>query len=286
MGEIFGAIERGLGSALAFLYDVVPSFGVAIILLTVAINIVLFPLTLKQTRATRAFQEIQPEIKRIQKELKDTPEEMQKELMRVQREAGATPLGCLFPMLVQFPIWLALFRVLRAANAAAIEGGESFIPQGSGLAQAILEGRQQFLGMDLGVTMSDGVLGGSVTRAIPYVLMLVLMVATQYVQQWHAMRGQTSTPGNKQQQQTQQAITRIMPLFIGFISWSFPVGLVLYWTTSNLFRLVQQVVIFKIDGRPSPPSTSGTEEPAKESGEEQPRRPQPGSKKRKRRRRR
>ncbi len=282
MGEIFGTIERGLGSALAFLYDVVPSFGVAIILLTVAINIVLFPLTLKQTRATRAFQEIQPEIKRIQKELKDTPEEMQKELMRVQREAGATPLGCLLPMLVQFPIWLALFRVLRAANAAAIQAGESFIPQGSGLAQAILEGRQQFLGMDLGVTMSDGVLGGSVTRAIPYVLMLVLMVATQYVQQWHATRGQTPRAGTPQQQQTQQAITRIMPLFIGFISWSFPVGLVLYWTTSNLFRLGQQVVIFKIDGRPTPPEPA--EEPAKETGE-QARRPQPGSKKRKRRRR-
>lgn len=282
MGEIFGTIERGLGSALAFLYDVVPSFGVAIILLTVAINILLFPLTLKQTRATRAFQEIQPEIKRIQKELKDTPEEMQKELMRVQREAGATPLGCLFPMLVQFPIWLALFRVLRAANAAAIQAGESFIPRDSGLAQAILEGRQQFLGMDLGVTMSDGVLGGSITRAIPYVLMLVLMVATQYVQQWHAMRGQQPRGGTPQQQQAQQAITKVMPLFIGFISWSFPVGLVLYWTTSNLFRLGQQVVIFKIDGRPTPPMP--TEEAAREPGE-QPRKPHPGSKKRKRRRR-
>ena len=158
MGEIFGAIESGLGSALAFLYDLVPSFGFSIILLTVGINLILFPLTLKQTRATRAFQEIQPEIKRIQKELKDTPEEMQKELMRVQREAGATPLGCLFPMLVQFPIWWALFRVLRSANAAAITDGSSFIPPSSDLAKAILGGTQRFLGMDLGTTMSDGIL--------------------------------------------------------------------------------------------------------------------------------
>lgn len=281
MGEIFGAIESGLGASLAFLYDVIPSFGIAIILLTVAINLVLFPLTLKQTRATRAFQEIQPEIKRIQKELKDTPEEMQKELMRVQREAGATPLGCLFPMLVQLPIWWALFRVLRGANAAAITDGTSFIPPNSDLAKAILSGSQRFLGMDLGTTMSDGILGSGIASAIPYAVMLMLMVATQYVQQWHAQRGQVGKAGTAQQQQTQQAITRIMPLFIGFISWNFPVGLVLYWTTSNLFRLGQQVLIFKIDGRPTPPPTESREA----ESETKPRNPHPGSKKRKRRRR-
>ena len=63
----------------------------------------------------------------------------------------------------------------------------------------------------------------------------------------------------------QQAVTKVMPLFIGFISWNFPAGLVLYWTTSNLFRLGQQVLIFKIDGRPPAPGSNKAEEPEKKS---------------------
>jgi YidC/Oxa1 family membrane protein insertase len=83
------------------------------------------------------------------------------------------------------------------------------------------------------------------------------MIATQYFQMWHAQRGSNAanadlTPQQRQQQQTQQAITRFMPVMLGFVSWNFPAGLVLYWTTSNLFRLGQQFAIFAIDGRPHP----------------------------------
>lgn len=257
MSGFLTAIEQGLGAVLSFFYDLIPSFGAAIILLTVGINLVLFPLTLKQTRSTRAFQNIQPEIRRLQKEHKDDPETMQRELVRVQREAGATPGGCLVPILVQFPIWLALFRLLQNVSDIASGGSvEPLIPADSALLAAVRAGETRFLGMSLGTRMSEGILSDVVT-ALPYVFMLVLMVATQYIQQWHATRGQLTadlTAQQRQQQQTSQMITRIMPLFIGFISWSFPAGLVLYWTTSNLFRLGQQVVIFRMDGRPQPPA--------------------------------
>jgi YidC/Oxa1 family membrane protein insertase len=292
MGEIFATIERALGTALAFFYDVIPSFGGAIILLTVSINILVFPLTLKQTRSTRAFQKIQPEIKRIQAEYKDDKEKMQQELMRVQRDAGATPGGCLLPLLVQFPIWLALFRLLR--NVSDIVNGldvEALIPVDSSLYQAVTEGQTNFLGMNLGQVMSEGILQG-LPAAIPFVLMLVLMVATQYFQQWHAQRGQLSSPTanqqQRQQQQTQQVITRVMPLFIGFISWNFPAGLVLYWTTSNLFRLGQQFLIFAIDGRPEPPSGAGADDgpkPASDDDAPKQAKPHPVSEKKRRRRR-
>jgi len=255
VSAVFTAIERALGTVLAVFYDLIPSFGIAIILLTVAINLVLFPLTLKQTRSTRAFQAIQPEIRRLQKEYKDDPEAMQKELVRVQREAGATPGGCLVPILVQFPIWLALFRLLRNVSDIASGGTVApLIPSDSALLAAVRSGETRFLGMSLGTPMSEGILSG-VLAALPYAFMLVLMVASQYIQQWHATRGQNTadlTPQQRQQQQTSQMITRIMPLFIGFVSWNFPAGLVLYWTTSNLFRLGQQVVIFRMDGRPQP----------------------------------
>lgn len=264
MSGFLTAIEQGLGAVLSFFYDLIPSFGVAIILLTVAINLLLFPLTLKQTRSTRAFQSIQPEIRRLQKEYKDDPETMQRELVRVQREAGATPGGCLIPILVQFPIWLALFRLLQNVSDIASGGAvDPLIPADSALLEAVRAGETRFLGMSLGTRMSEGILSDVVT-ALPYVFMLVLMVATQYIQQWHATRGQLTadlTPQQRQQQQTSQMITRIMPLFIGFISWSFPAGLVLYWTTSNLFRLGQQVVIFRMDGRPQPPGGGRGEGP-------------------------
>ncbi|HJU82169.1 MAG TPA: YidC/Oxa1 family membrane protein insertase [Acidimicrobiia bacterium] len=282
MGEIFNGLQNALGSALAFFYDLIPSYGLAIILLTVAVNLLLFPLTLKQTRSTRAFTAIQPEIRRIQKEYKDRPEEMQKELMRVQREAGATPGGCLLPLIVQFPIWLALFRVLSAPG---------HIPPGSGLANAIAAGNNRFLGMDLGKRVSEAVAEG-IGSALPYLGMLAVMVATQYVQTWHATSGQ-ARPDNPQAA-AGQAVSRIMPLFIGIVSYNFPAGLVLYWMTGNIFRLLQQIVIFKIDGRPQlVPADSSRQAGAKdaartksESNEPEIRKAQQGAVDKRRRRRR
>ena len=118
----------------------------AIILLTVSINLLLFPLTLRQTRATRAFQSIQPEIRRIQKQYKEEPEKLQQELMRVQREAGATPGGCIVPLLVQMPILLALFQLL---NDPA-----KYLPAESALISEFSSAT--FLGMDLGTSPSRG----------------------------------------------------------------------------------------------------------------------------------
>jgi YidC/Oxa1 family membrane protein insertase len=276
MGALFDSLQRGLGSVLAFFYDLIPNYGISIILLTLAVNTLLFPLTLKQTRSTRAFQKIQPEIRRIQKELKEAPEQMQKELMRVQREAGATPGGCLLPILVQFPIWLALFRVLSAP--------EGKIPAGSGLAEAVASKTTTFLGMHLDLKVSEAVAAG-ILSALPYLAMLAIMVASQYIQQWHATAGQL-TPDNPQAQASQM-VTRIMPLFIGVVSYQFPAGLVLYWMTSNIFRLFQQMLIFRIDGRPQHLTVPGGDaaKPPAPAPSQNPR-PQPGAAARRKRRRR
>ena len=276
MGELWEGLKSLLGSTLSFFFDLIPNYGVAIILLTVVINLLVFPLTLKQTRATRAFQAIQPEIKRIQKELKDQPEEMQRELMRAQKEAGASPGGCLLPLLVQMPIWFALFRVLSLPL--------DYIPAGSALATAIELDTSTFLGMHMNISPSQAFADGFLT-ALPYLLMLILMVATQYIQTWHSTYGQDKPQGP--QAGAQQAVTKIMPLFIGFISWNFPAGLVLYWATANLFRLGQQVVIFKIDGRPTPAAVEPVDKPAPPSSDQpSTKKPQPGSAKKQQRRRR
>jgi YidC/Oxa1 family membrane protein insertase len=276
LADLFGAFEGLLGSMLAFFYDAVPVYGLGIIFLTIVINLLVFPLTLKQTRATRAFQAIQPEIKRIQKEYKDQPEELQRQLMRAQKEAGASPGGCLLPLLVQMPIWLALFRVLQSPL--------DHMPADSALVAAINADQTSFLGMMMGTTPAQA-FGVGILTALPYLFMIVLMVATQYIQTWHSTYGQAKPEGP--QAGAQQAVTKIMPLFIGFISWNFPAGLVLYWATANLFRLGQQVVIFKIDGRPTPPAAAVREETSNASSDEaaEEKKPQPGSAKKHRRRR-
>jgi YidC/Oxa1 family membrane protein insertase len=118
--------------------------------------------------------------------------------------------------------------------------------------------------------------------------MIALMVATQYVQQWHATYGQ-ERPSGQPGAGAQQAITKIMPLFIGFISWNFPAGLIVYWATGNLFRLGQQALIFKMDGRPTPAKTveESKEKPANQDDPETPpKKPQQGAADKRRRRRR
>lgn len=284
MGNLFNTLIRGLGSVLGFFYDLLDfvsegvALGFSIILLTIFINLLVFPLTLKQTRATRAFTEIQPEIKRLQKEFKDDPQEMQKRLMELQKSAGATPGGCLLPLLVQMPIWFALFRLLQAPL--------DYLDAESGLGVALQDGTAEtFLGMDLSVTPAVAI-GSGILIALPYLIMIALMVATQYVQQWHSTYGQ-ERPSGQPGAGAQQAITKIMPLFIGFISWNFPAGLILYWATGNLFRLGQQALIFKIDGRPTPMGKT-TEEPKQVEGSEpdEVKKPQQGAANKRRRRRR
>lgn len=266
MFDWFDRIVAVLASGLSFFYDFLHEFlsigvayGLSIILLTIVINILVFPLTLKQTRATRAFSSLQPEIKKIQAEYKDEPQEMQKRLMAAQKEAGATPGGCLLPLLVQMPIWISLFRLLREPLTPA------FGMVDTNLGQALQAPEPPtFLGMMLGQT-PGGAFSEGIGGAIPYLIMIVLMVATQYVQQWHSMSGQERDP-NQPGAGAQQAVTKIMPLFIGFISWNFPAGLVLYWATANIFRLGQQVLIFKMDGRPPSPGAASKESDEPKNG--------------------
>ncbi len=283
MGAFFDGIKQVLGWFLGVFYDVVPNYGIAIIMLTILINLVLFPLTLKQTRSTRAFQTIQPEIKRLQAKYKDEPQALQAEMMKIQKEAGATPGGCLIPLLVQMPIWFALFRVLRGA-ATAETISDSGIPASSKLYQHLVEGGGHFLGMDLGFHPADVYASDGLVSTIPYLVLIALMVGVQFVQQWHA-QPRDGRPQDKQAQQM-QTITKFMPLFIGFISWSFPAGLTLYWATSNIFRLGQQALIFRLDGRPAPPPPKDeSKESPTEGPESRPTRPQASSKKKQRRRR-
>ncbi len=293
----FNLLVDVLGTTLAFFYSIVPSYGIAIVLLTLLVSFLLFPLTLKQTRSMKAMQEIQPDVKRIQKDYKDNREEMQQELMALYKERGVNPAAGCLPLILQAPIWFALFRLLRIGVDESGQLTDNAIPAGSDLARALENGETTFLGMNLLLAPSEAIVSG-IVAALPYILAVLVVVAAGYFQQQQA----TSRANRKRtqelnpQMQGMQTAMKFMPIVIGFVSWGFPAGLVLYWATSNIFRIGQQTLIFWMDeqeeardepgveGRranPAPPPSAETAPP-----NPPPSKPSPhASKKRKKRRR-
>ncbi len=240
--EFFAAV-------LAFLYGLVHDYGLAIILLTLLVRVVLLPLSIKQTRSMREMQRLQPEIKKLQKKYKNNRQKLNEEMMALYREHNANPFGGCLPLVMQFPVFIALYRVVRTPLAYLTHlGGISL----STMALAV-DLRQHpvatnhFLGVfRLDCTPSEvlsgapsttgqAACGGGVVSVIPYVILVLLMGATTYYQQKQL---QATQPAVNQQQQ--QMLLRIMPLVLMFFSFTFPTGLTLYWLTSNVWTVFQQ----------------------------------------------
>lgn len=258
----WNVLTGGLGSVLNFFYSILPSglgsarYGAAIILLTLAVSLVLFPLTLKQTRSMKAMQEIQPDVKKLQKEYKEDRQELNTKLMELYQERGVNPAAGCLPLIVQMPIWFALFSVLRS-NKESLTDGTSPIPSGSKLSQALIDGQSDFLGMDLQITPSAAS-GDGFTQLIPYLILILLVVGSGYYQSVQTMRKRKDAPQdqNPQQQGVQNAM-RFLPILFGVFSWNFPTGLVLYFATSNIFRVGQQAYILSLDkGHESSPTST------------------------------
>ncbi|HYO61824.1 MAG TPA: YidC/Oxa1 family membrane protein insertase [Actinomycetota bacterium] len=240
-------------TALAGFYALIPSYGLAIILLTLAVRLLLLPLSIKQTKSMREMQAIQPEIKRLQAKHKGDRQKMNEELMALYKEHGVNPFGGCLPLLMQFPVLIGLFYVIREPLKYMGEVVES-----SALADGLREIPVQinsFLGIHLnctaGNTLSGTIEGEGTARALaescgsglvaalPYLLLVLAMGFTTYYQQ---KQMQKSTPKSPQAQQMQM-ITRIMPLMLMVFSFNFPAGVVVYWVTTNLWTIVQQRII-------------------------------------------
>ena len=112
MGQLFQALLDGLGWFLARVYDLIPNYGVAIIILTLAIRILLLPLAVKQIRSMQAMQRLQPKIKELQRKYKGNRQKLNEEMMKLYQEYGYNPLSGCLPLVLQFPILIALFAVL------------------------------------------------------------------------------------------------------------------------------------------------------------------------------
>lgn len=229
---LWGEFIQFLINTLTFLEGFVGSYGLAIVLFTLAVRLITMPLTVKQIQSSKAMQELQPKIKEIQKKYEDDREKQSQEMMQLYREAGVNPaMGCL-PLLVQMPVWFALYRALfDMADQGILQEGWLFLP-------SLAEPR----GMGW---LTDTSAWGPET--ISYLILPVLVVVTQVVVQRMlspTMGGGGGDGDDNPMAGAMQQMTTIMPLMFGFFALQVPSGLALYWFTSNIFQLFQQGALY------------------------------------------
>ena len=254
------AIQDFLGTILAYAYQILPNVGLAIILLTIVVNLALFPLTLKQTRSMKAMQEIQPLIKDLQKKHKDDRQKLNEEMVSLYREKNVNPASGCLPMLVQLPIWFSLFSLLRSfrVSESDVPGHATrHLPDNSDLGDAILSGKTNLLGMDMIVSPSAALQDG-IGNAFPYLLLVVFIVVTGYYQQAQLTKRRADDTSELTAQQKQmQTFTKVLPVVFGFISFGLLAGVDFYIAAGQVVRIGSQGFIHWLDER-SPPDSGQT----------------------------
>lgn len=181
-----------------------PNYGVAIIIMTILVKLILYPLSKKQIESTKAMMEIQPKMKAIQEKYKNDKQRLNMELANLYKSEGVNPLAGCLPLIVQMPIMIGIFYGIRDFH---------------------YEGSASFLWMQ------------SISNPDPNYILPILSALTTFIQSKQTMPD-TGNPQNKM-------MLYFMPLFIGYISLSFPAGLVLYWVVMNIMQISQQFMMEK-----------------------------------------
>jgi YidC/Oxa1 family membrane protein insertase len=202
------------------------SFGLAILLFTVLIRAVTFPLTLRTLRSMRSMQTLQPKLQEVQKKYSD-PRRRSEETMKLYKEHGVNPLGCLGPMVVQMPIFFALYAVIRISLGNTPENVLELSSKlyDVGVIQNAIPLTTKFLWMDLGEN------GG------------IFLTAVVFVSMWLQQRissSRTQAAAGTQQAQMNQMMQWMMPAIFSWFVLAAPAGLGLYWAASTIIGIVLQ----------------------------------------------
>lgn len=223
---------RPIFNALFFLYNTISfqDFGVAVVLLTVAIRLLLYPLFHKSLKAQKQMAEIQPEIKRIQETHKANKEEQAKQLMELYRERGVNPLSGCLPIIIQLPILIALYQVfLKIFDQTQLIFLYPFITHPE---------------------IINHVAFGFINLSEKSIFLAILAGASQYFQALTMPQPVSANTGSKSHEPDMARILAyqmkyFFPVLIVVFSWSLPAALPLYWTVLNIFAIIQQKLIQK-----------------------------------------
>lgn len=215
--EIFQVLVDFMRTLLTYCYNLTealgfPSYGIAIIIMTIGIKAILAPLTAKQVKSMKGMQKLQPKMKEIQNKYKNDPQRAQQEIAKMYKELGVNPLSGCLPLLVQMPFLIAIFYALQ---------GYPYDPA-----------YESFLWLS------------SLGEADHLYILPVLSALSTFVMS--KQTAQDATGAGAGQQKIMQIF---MPLFIGYISLNFPSGLVIYWVVSNIFQMIQQFFIYRNDNK-------------------------------------
>ena len=203
--------------------------GLAIIVFTILIRLAMFPLTKKQLLSSKKMQEMQPKIQELQKKYAKDKQKLAKEQAALLKETGVTNIGCILPMIIQMPIWVALYQSISRVVANGPEellNLSRYLYPNWHLVYPIVPLNSQFLWLNLGVP--------------DHLYILPILV---FASMW-AMQKMVTPPSTDPQQQAQgQMMLIMMPLLFGFMTMNFPSGLALYWVASNVIGIVIQYFI-------------------------------------------
>jgi YidC/Oxa1 family membrane protein insertase len=268
---IVQSLLNAIGWLLSRVYDLVANYALTIVLFTLGIRLILLPLNIKQVRSMQASQALQPKLKELQRKYKGDRVRQTEEINKLYKEHGVNPLGGCFPLIAQLPVLFALYAVLR------VPSGVQHIPANSSLQTAII---QQTSGVKmLGANLLCSTRQAGTTVPIPptahsdikeldcqtsgagrvtFYAMVLFMIATTYYQQRQMLK---ASPGGPTQQQ--QTLTYMMPLVFGFFGFTFPLGLVLYWTTTNCIQIGLQHFVRRSNKGELPPTKPAKEAPPK-----------------------
>lgn len=259
---MFSSVVSGMGRLLAYFYDFIPSYGVAIILLTILVRVMMIPLAVKQAKIMQAnrgnaekMRKLAPEVKKLKDKYKDDRAKQYEEQKKLYDQHGVNMLGGLsgcLPMLLQMPVFYAMYSVLSGCKRVAGSGRVCkvglHVPDGSALKAAIVEGQATFLGMNLNFRPSKVLQDFGLLRALPYYLLIAIMGYTMWYQSRQMMKAQPVV--DPQMAQTQK-IMQFLPLMLVFASLNFPAGLTVYWSATNIWAIGQQSLLMKKFGAPA-----------------------------------
>ena len=225
MGEIWNliAVQPMINSLIVLSHYLFSSFGLSIIVLTIIVNVCMLPLTRRQLHATKAMQELQPKLKELQKKYAKDKQKLAQEQMRMYKETGISPMGCVVPMLIQMPIWIALFHSIMRLVAVI---PENFL----GLSQYLYSWPVVYSALPLGNHFLW------LNLATGDMFLAILVGGTMWLQQKMA----TPVAADPRQQAQSRMMLWMMPMMFAFFALSFPSGLALFWVTSSIIRIVIQ----------------------------------------------
>jgi YidC/Oxa1 family membrane protein insertase len=260
IGSIISPFANLFGWLLAAYFSFSHNYGIAIVLLTLTVMIVVFPLTRRGTRSMMRMQLLQPELLKIRNRYKAQPgqtaEEKQAnrqtlndEMMALYRENNVSPTGGCLPMFLQFPIFIVLYDVIRGMTRTTgkpphLRSFPEYISSKTALYHALLHSHGVLNAFGLNLADSVRSHQSSWVHVIPYVVVILVAVALQYVSIWQITN---RNPAAAQANPQMQAAQKFMPLIFVFFYIVLPAGVGVYFIVSSAFRVVQQEWMYKHD---------------------------------------